>query len=130
MRDRPRKYPREWWIEDRHVYQRTISTIRSFRRTKDMYMSIIDLDAVASDGMPHGTVISDTTGSKAMRVERYMEELDAIEAAIMSVPSLYRAGVWAHCIDGKDFPTDADRKTYSKWKQCFIYHAAENLGLL
>lgn len=82
------------------------------------------------DGMPSGgSKVSDVV-VKAERREHILRTVNAIEAALKSIPEEYRTGVWENIYKRKAFPKDAATRTYARWKSRMIYDVAQHLKLI
>lgn len=110
----------------RELYRRTLATIQDYDRMKREIGDAI----LASSGMdgPRGSGIGDPTARAAERIERMQSDVRAIEQALKKIPPEYRKGVFNSVRYYRAFPFDADRTTYARHKQKFVYFVAENLG--
>lgn len=108
------------------LYRRTLATIRDYDRMKRE----INYAILASPGVdgPRGSGIGDPTARAAERIERMQSDVRAIERALEKIPPEYRKGVFNSVRYYRSFPVDADRTTYARHKQKFVYFVAENLG--
>lgn len=111
-----------------NVYMQMIYIIRSYDDSKQVLIDMIDA-APDRDGGPKGSDVSDPTLAYVIRTEEIRRQVDAVDSAISKVPVEYRRGVMANIITHTPYPSDADRTTYSRWKQRMIYWTAEALHL-
>lgn len=113
-----------------NLYKSVKFAIKDYDRLKDRYQDILYESAPPSDGMPRGSDTATPTEDRAMRREIIFRQLWCIEQAIMRVPPEYRDAVFREARYGGGFPIYADRRTYQRWKQRFIFWTAENMSLV
>ena len=117
------------YILPRAVYNQTIWRIRDYYRLKETADDLI-MASTGADGMPRGGGISNTTASTAEKREKYMDDINGIEAELKNLPQEYQKGVWHSVMFGESYPCDAARQTYSVYKSKFIYGVANRFGIL
>lgn len=110
-----------------NLYMRVLYIIRDYDRLRSERQEIIHASPVA-DGMPHGNLQSSITENKAIRLANLNEDCEAVERALLRIPTEYRKGVINNVCYGSPYPVDADYSTYSRWRQRFIYWTAVYLG--
>lgn len=79
------------------------------------------------DGISGGGV-SDPTFDEARRLLVIDANIQAIECALAMIPNDYRAGVWASVQHRQRYPDTANRKTWQKWRQRFVFYVARFKG--
>ncbi len=112
-----------------NVYMQCLYAIRDYDRLKKEMDDVL-YASPSPDGQPRGSDISDVTASKAMRLEALGKRCEAVEQAIVYLPPEYRKGIMDNIMYGAGYPTDAGEATYRRWRCRFVYHAAQNLGLI
>ena len=85
------------WIEH-SLYMRIIYTIRDYDRLKETHDLLIEESPPPPDGMPRGTVTGDPTYAKALKVERYHDDILAVDRALNMIPEEYRKGVMQNIV--------------------------------
>lgn len=128
MRDYQRKKNNKYILPSA-VYHQTIWTIRDYYRMKEEANSILTESSSALDGMPHGEMVTDVVTRKAIKRERLIERITAIDTALSEVPTEYRGAIWKNILYSTPFPVHADRSTYGRNKSKFIANVAGRLGL-
>lgn len=113
------------------LYKRVLWVIRDYPRMRDEYYEI--LHSGTSVTMSH--VGSQRSGNRASSTERIAiklssmgSDMQAVEQALFLVPQEYRDGVLNNVLHGSDYPKLANKSTYWRWKQKFIYLTAMNLN--
>lgn len=113
------------------VYHQTLWVIRDYYRMKEEAEAILHESPGPSDGMPRSTNnISDPNASKAIRRERLIDKVTAIDKALTCLPPEYRQGVWQNIMYYAPMPMDAGRATYGRWKSRFVWEVANTLKLV
>lgn len=128
MRDYQRQKNNKYLLPSA-VYHQTLWAIRDYYRMKDEADSILTESSSSVDGMPHGSSSMDVVTRKAIRREKLLGRISAIDAALASIPTEYRKPIWQNILFGTPFPLYADRSTYGRNKAKFIATAAERLEL-
>lgn len=68
------------------------------------------------------------TETANLKYAEAMKTIRAIENALTTaVPPEARAAVYNNIVYGKGWPLDRGARTYGRYKQAWIYHAAQNL---
>jgi len=129
MRDYQSKKNNPYELPDT-LYKRVLALVRDYERLKEEYHHVLESGPTPSTvkNHPKGTYIANPTERKALRLSLISGELKAIEQALVIVPHEYRDGILNNINYFIRYPDDADRSTYSRWKQRFLYHVAENAG--
>ena len=109
------------------LYRKTLAFIRDYERMRLEYTHIGQESPPPPDGMPRGSSSGNPTERNGIRRAELHDSIKAIEDALDMLPEEYRKGVWRNIIEYKRYPKDADVRTYSRYKQRFIYHVAHNL---
>ena len=109
------------------LYRRMLWLVRDYDRLQDELDNMLH-ESPSCDGMPRGTDVGNPVESKAIRREKLLRQTEAVEQALRAIPSEYRQGVYEHVVEGVEFPSCADRKTWYAWQARFIYRLAERLG--
>ena len=127
MRDYQRKKNNKYILPSA-VYHQTIWAIRDYYRMKQEANDILTETPSALDGMPHGGRSADIVTRKAIRREKLINKISAIDAALSDIPREYQKPIWKNIMYGLPFPPYADRSTYGRNKSKFIAGVAERLG--
>ena len=112
------------------IYQRVISTIRTYDIRKEQYENI------PTDGESVGYVkankqgVSDITGKKGIKRAILANEIEAIDKSMSMIPPDYRQGVLEKIKHGTKYPQNVTRNTYTNYKRKLIFDIAVELGLL
>ena len=111
------------------LYKRVLFTVRDYDRMK---IEVEDLILLSPDpeGGPKGNGPGDPTANAAMRIDSIQNQIRAIELALRGIPAEYRKGVFDSVRYRRRYPIDADRSTYARYKNRFIWFVAKNLGLI
>lgn len=117
------------YILPRAVYNQTLWRIRDYYRLKETAEELI-FTSSNSDGMPKSNEISDTTARTAEKREKYLKDVKVIELEIKTIPNEYQKGVWNSIMFGEQYPSDADRSTYGRYKSEFIFNVAKKFGII
>ena len=110
----------------RSLYRRVLALIRDYDRMRVEVEELI-LASPNPEGIKGGGP-GDPTARAAERIERMQSDVRAIEQALKKIPPEYRKGVFNSVRYYRAFPVDADRTTYARHKQKFVYFVAKNLG--
>ena len=110
----------------RSLYRRVLALIRDYDRMRVEVEELI-LASPNPEGIKGGGP-GDPTARAAERIARMQSDVRAIEQALKKIPPEYRKGVFNSVRYYRAFPVDADRTTYARHKQKFVYFVAENLG--
>ena len=113
-----------------NLYMRMLYIIRDYDRLKDEYHDMANISARRLTDKISGSEISKHTENRAIKRTQILEELEAIEQALIKIPQEYRQGIKHNIIYRSWFPGDAGISTYRRWKQRFIYYVAENLNYI
>lgn len=128
MRDYQRKKNNKYLLPTA-VYHQTLWTIRDYYRMKEDADAILTESSSSFDGMPHGADTVDVVARKAIKREKLIAKISAIDAALSEIPAEYRNSIWKNVLFGTPFPMHADRSTYGRNKAKFIAYAAERLEI-
>jgi hypothetical protein len=109
------------------LYKRTLALIRDYYRMETEHDNIGDESPPPPDGMPRGSGTGNPTERDGIRRAVLKSEIDAIDTAREMIPEEYRDGVWFNIVGDMRYPENADRVTYSRYKQRFIYQVAKNM---
>ena len=120
-------YKNNKYLLPKTLYKRTLALIRDYYRMKEEHDSIGEGSPPPPDGMPRGTATGNPTERDGIRRALLKTEINAIEKAWKTLPEEYRNGVWHNIMGDVPYPDDADRVTYSRHKQRFIYQVAKNM---
>lgn len=123
MRDYQPQVNNRYWLP-RSLYRRTLSLIRDYDRMIEERKAIPEESA--DPNQPRSPQPGNVTMSKAMRMARLAEDIDAIDRALAMIPEEYRTGVWASVLFGARYPEDAGIRTYRRYKAMFIWLVAKN----
>ena len=126
MRDyQPKKNNK--YLLPKSLYIATLAFIRDHERKLEEYEMIVQETKRRSDGMPRGSGKSSPTERDGIRMAELKDSIDAVERALADIPEEYRKGIWENIVRAKRYPDDADRSTYARHKQKFIFSVAANL---
>ena len=113
------------------LYNQTIWLIKDYLRIKEKY----DNFDISIKSVNYSMCVEIKNRKKANPVETeamkkavLKEKINAIENAFREIPDVYRKGIWENIMIDKKYPLDADRSTYSRWKQRFIYQVCYNMN--
>ena len=113
------------------IYFRTLWVIRGYYRMKEDAEAILHESPGPSDGMPRSANnISDPNASKAIKREELVRQIDAVDKALLIVPTEYRKGVWQNILYHSPYPLDAGTATYGRWRIRFIREVARLLNIV
>lgn len=112
----------------RSLYRRVLALIRDYDRMRAEVEELI-LASPNPEGIKGGGP-GDPTARAAERIEKIQTDIRAIDVALRMMPAEYCAGVFDAIRYYKKFPIDADRSTYARHKQRFVWDVAHNLGLV
>ena len=117
------------YILPHNLYYIVLYTIRDYDRMKAEYKEAGELSAHKISGTISGGIGSPTEYRGIKRANLF-DKLEAIENALLQIPSEYRKGLMHNIIYKAWYPNDAGMSTYRRWKQRLIYYVAENLGYI
>lgn len=117
------------YVLPNNLWRQTISMIRDYYRLNAEYNDRIDEGMSPGSETPGGKTnkTGDPTGMKAIKLSSIAERIRAVEKARLAIPYEYMDGVWEHIMYRSRFPGDADRSTYTRWQQKFVYEVARNM---
>lgn len=117
------------YVLPNNLWRQTISMIRDYYRLNAEYKDRIDEGMSPGSETPGGKTnkTGDPTGMKAIKLSSIAERIRAVEKARLAIPYEYMDGVWEHIMYRSRFPGDADRSTYTRWQQKFVYEVARNM---
>lgn len=116
----------------RTLYRRVVHLVKDYDRLKDDYHDLLNSTppALSETSSLKGSYISNPTERKALRLSLMGKDLEAVEQALILIPNEYRESIFDHIKYSTPYPDYAGISTYKRWKQLFLYHVAENLGLI
>ena len=115
------------YVLPENLWRQTISLIRDYHRLKSEYGDRVDEGMSPSTSeLPAGKTnkTGDPTAVKALKLSSIAERIRAIEKGMLWIPYEYREGIWNHIMNRRYFPKDADRSTYTRWQQRYVYEVA------
>ena len=117
------------YVLPNNLWRQTISMIRDYKRLVIEYNDRMDEGMSIGNETPGGKTNStgDPTSAKAIKLSSISERIRAVERAKLIIPYEYMDGIWRHIIYRRRFPDDADRSTYTRWQQRFVYEVAKNM---
>lgn len=101
--------------------------IKDYDRMKTEYDNAIWDSPDPPDGQPRGSNNGDPTSREALKRAELFRKLQAVDQARLTIPEVYRDGVWNNLLYGTPYPKDASRKTYWTYKCGFVRKVAENM---
>ena len=113
------------YVIPKAVWNRTLWLIRDYDRMKleaDVILTSFGGSIIAAGGT---SGVSDPVARKAILRSNYLEAIRAIERSLEDIPECYRKGIWNSIQHRDRYPLDADRTTYSRYKQRYIERVAE-----
>lgn len=111
---------------DRTLYKRTVSTIQDYQRMVEEVAEILTSSPVIdNNGGGRSSLPSTPTEGLAIRVANLERQIHIIEESIKAIPKEYREGVWYNIMEGRKYPITESRRTYSRYKQIYIYEVAK-----
>lgn len=121
---------RSKYILPKEVYHQSLWLIRDYYRWLDECEEIDnarrgDINACIKSNYPNNIL-----EQQYIRKERYLTQIEKIDAALNMIPEEYRKGVWDNIQKYKPFPADAHRVTYAKYKSKFIFFVAKKFILI
>ena len=119
-----------YYVLHETLYKRMLAVIRDYPRRKEEYNHIAEESPGGMSPAAGTSGKSDITANKAVKLAGISLEVRAIEAAISEIPKEYIDGVWNNIQHRAPYPTDADMRTYKRYKQKFIHTVAENLNFI
>lgn len=102
-------------------------TIKDYFNLKEEYGDILT-NSKDNDGQPRGSGVGDPTSQMAIKVADLGFQIRAIEKGLNRIPPEYQDAVWKKVQYGEEYPKYANKKTYDKWRQRFIFWVAYYLG--
>lgn len=106
---------------DKPVYKLVLSFIRAYPALRESLVDTVEESPAPPDGMPKGNGTGDPTSNKASRVEPICDDIRIIDQSLRVVPEEYRQSILDSIINFTPYPVWADRSTFWRWKQRFIY---------
>lgn len=118
----------KYWL-DRRLYRRTLATIRDYSRMVEEVSDIItNSPSHDNNGGGRSTLPSNPTEKIAIRIAELQREIHIIERSLDVIPEEYQEGVWLNIIEDKSYPIENGKRTYSMYKQRYIYEVAVRMG--
>ena len=114
----------------RSVWNRSIWLIRDRDRLKAEADNLLYVQARPADPIPGKGGKADPVAKAAIKREKFLRQVEAVDDALEIVPPEYRKGVIRSVINMDPYPLDACRSTYSRWKSCFVYEVARRMNYL
>ena len=115
------------YVLPHNLYMITLYTVRDYDRMRAEYHEAAGISAhVLRDKISNNGTGNPTERNGIIRANLF-DRLEAIEQALLKIPSEYRKGLIDNIIYKAWYPDDASTRTYRRWKQRFIYYVAENL---
>lgn len=124
MRDYQRTKNNPYYLEQ-STYKLTLAFIRTYPTLRETLVDTIEESPPPPDGMPRGTGTGDSTASKATRIEPLHDDITIIDNALKIIPEEYRQAILDSIINYKPYPLWADRSTFWRWKQRFVFEVYE-----
>ena len=117
------------YVLPNNLWKQTISMIRDYNRLTAEYIDRLGEGMSPGSEEPGGKTnrTGDPTGMKAIKLSSIAERIRAVDKAKLIVPYEYMDGIWNHILYRRRFPYDADRSTYTRWQQRFVFEVARNM---
>lgn len=117
----------------RDVYNRVLWLVRGYDRIKEEADSLLTQDGAKTDGEPRTGGPGDPTVQAAIRRERLMDDVRAIDNALHLIPEEYREIVFKSIKDMRPMRTFpgydyAAERTWKRWRRRFLREVARNKG--
>lgn len=114
----------------KEIYNHVLTTVRSYDYMKEAADSLI---IMSHEGGEPGGAISDPVLQAAIRRERLLDSIDAIDRALAVIPEEYRSVVFRNIKDKRPFKTFpeydyAHLQTWKYWRRRFMEQVAINKG--
>lgn len=113
-----------------NLWRQTIAMIRDYYRLKTEYEDRLGEGMSPRSDVPPAGITNktgDPTGVKAIKLSSIAERIRAVDKAKLHIPYEYMDGIWNHIMYRRRFPGDADRSTYTRWQQRFVFEVARNM---
>lgn len=81
---------------------------------------VLEASPAPTDGQPRGTVTSNPTQQKAVRLTEVGRFYDAVMASLRVIPENYRDEILMAAVYGQPYPDWAAKKTFAKWMRIFL----------
>lgn len=126
----PRDYQPRYDPLPHNVYMQVLYLIRDYDRMKAEYDSLVEESPSPPDGMPRGSVTSDPTGNKAVRLEELGRKIRAVEAGRDIVPEEYRKGIWNNIVYRLPYDTRyTSYRTYRYHRKKMLMTIAKRMAM-
>lgn len=112
------------------VYNRVLWVVRDYERLKSERQNILHSYDCDWNGLPRGGGVGNPTEDKALQLERFTADLEAIEQALLLVDEDMREGVLNNIYYRASYPHTPSLSTWIRRKQKFLYDVAKNLKLV
>lgn len=114
---------------EKSLYKRTIATIQDYDRMVEELGDILtSTPSHDNNGGGRSNLPTQPTENLALRITELNNQLRIISNSLSVVPHKYREGVWYNITKDKAYPVFDSKRTYSRYKQIFIYEVAKRMG--
>ena len=121
--------PKGKYTLEKSLYKRTIATIQDYdRMVEDVGRILTSSPSHDNNGGGRSNMPTQPTEAMALRITELNKQIRAISNSLSVVPHEYREGVWYNITKGKAYPVFYSKRTYSRYKQIFIYEVAKRMG--
>lgn len=114
----------------RSLYLRVLALIRDYERARNEINDIIYGTATKDGVAVSGGRTGNPTENKVIRLEKYQNDVDAVENALSEIPEEYQKGIFRNIVYKEKFPETAHRTTWIRWKERYIWCVARELDLV
>lgn len=118
------------YILPKTVYNQTLWRIRDYYRLKEEANYLLESSSQSIDDMPKSKSVGNPVENIVIKRENYLKEIEVIEKELNKIPEEYQRGVWNNIMFGENYPCDASRATYSRYKSKFIHGIAKEQKLI
>lgn len=114
------------------IYYRVIYFVRDYPRLLEEIDAILEATPPPSETpevqKQRNIRATETVNLKYSEIKKDIRDIE--ETLIQAVPPEARKAIMSSIIYGESYPLDLDRRTYSRYKQKFIYRLAERRNLI
>lgn len=131
MKDYARKTGQ--YVLPHSAYNRAVAFVRDYPRLKALVIDIIEESPAPSEtpGIQKLLATGSPTETKAIKISPMMQDIRLLEDSLLAaVPPESRDAILGSIIAGYRYPSDKSTRTYSTYKQKFLYEIALRKGYI